>query len=121
MIKGLQGSAHVVVNGGDTSVPYVTQNINNPMQGMLRINGTDMQVFDGSSWIGMNTSYATVALSPTADEVIYWAKRKMAEERDLEARMKRHPGLRQAYEQFKIMDALTMEEEKHDTGVQSGP
>jgi hypothetical protein len=34
----------------------------------------------------------------------------MAEERDLKERMERHPGLKQAYEQFKIMDALTLEE-----------
>jgi len=121
MIKGLQGSAHVIVNGGNTSVPYVTQNINNPMQGMIRVNGTDMQVFNGSSWIGMNTSYATVGLEPTAEEAIKWVRHKMAEEQDLHKRMKKHPGLKQAWEQFQIMDALTMEEEKHDTGVQSGP
>jgi hypothetical protein len=121
MIKGLQGSAHVVVNGGNTSIPYVNPNANNPMQGMIRVNGTEMQVFDGSTWIGMNTSYATVALSPTTEEVIDWARRKMQAEKSLHERMKKHPGLKQAWEQFHIMDALTMEEEKHDTGVQSGP
>ena len=64
MIKGLQGSASVVVNGGNTSVPYVNQNNSNPMQGMIRVWGTDMQVFDGTAWISMSTSYATVALTP---------------------------------------------------------
>lgn len=113
MIKGLQGSAHVVVNGGDTSVPYVNSNPNNPIQGMLRLNGTNMQVFDGTSWIMMSTSYATVALSPTTEEAIDWAKRKMQEEKKLHERMEQHPGLKQAYEQFKIMDILTLEEKKH--------
>jgi hypothetical protein len=121
MIKGLTGSAHVVVNGGNTSVPYVNQNNSNPIQGMIRVWGNDMQVFDGSSWLSMSTSYATVALSPTTEEVIDWARRKMQEEKDMHERMKKHPGLKQAWEQFQIMDALTMEEEKHDTGVQSGP
>ena len=113
MIKGLQGSAHVVVNGGDTTVPYVNSNANNPIQGMLRVNGTNMQVFDGTNWIMMNASYATVALSPTTEEAIDWAKRKMQEEKDLHKRMTKHPGLKQAYEQFKIMDILTLEEKKH--------
>jgi hypothetical protein len=113
MIKGLQGSAHVVVNGGNTSVPYVPMNAMNPIQGMIRVNGTDMQVFDGTTWIMMNTSYATVALSPTTEEVIDWARRKMQEEQGLHERMERHPGLKQAYEQFKIMDILTLEEKKH--------
>ena len=113
MIKGLQGSAHVVVNGGNTSVPYVPMNAMNPIQGMIRVNGTDMQVFDGTTWIMMNTSYATVALSPTTEEVIDWARRKMQEEKDLHERMKQHPGLKSSWEQFKIMDILTLEEKKH--------
>lgn len=107
------GSRGVVVDGGNTSVPYVPQNASNPIQGMLRVNGTDMQVFDGTTWIGMNTSYATVSLDPATQEVIDWARRKMQEEKDLHQRMERHPGLRQTYEQFKIMDILTLEEKKH--------
>jgi len=62
MIKGLMGSQGIVVSGGNTSVPYVNQNTNNPMTGMVRVWGTDMQVFDGSSWVIMNTSYATATL-----------------------------------------------------------
>jgi hypothetical protein len=113
MIKGLQGSASVVVNGGNTSVPYVNQNHTNPIQGMIRIWGSDMQVFDGSNWMNIMTSYATVGLSPTTEEAIDWVKRKMQEEKDLHDRMKRHPGLKDAFETFKIMDVLTLEEEKH--------
>jgi hypothetical protein len=111
MIKGIQGSAHVAVNGGNTSLPFVNANINNPMTGMIRIHGTDMQVFDGSGWISMSTSYATVALNPTTEEAIDWARHKMQEEKDLHERMKKHPGLKSAWEQFKIMDALTAEED----------
>jgi hypothetical protein len=114
MIKGLQGVGSVQVGAGNTSVPYVNQNMNNPMQGMMRINGADLQVFDGSNWLSMSTSYATVGLDMSTEEAIQWTKRKMAEERDLEARMERHPGLKQAYEQFKIMDILTLEEEKNE-------
>ena len=113
MIKGLMGSRGVVVDGGNTSVPYVNPNANNPIQGMLRVNGADMQVFDGTTWISMSTSYATVALSPTTEEAIDWVKRKMQEEKNLHDRMKRHPGLKDAYEAFRIMDILTLEEEKH--------
>jgi hypothetical protein len=113
MIKGLMGSRGVVVDGGNTSVPFVNTNTNNPMQGMIRISGSDMQVFDGNNWMTLSTSYATVALAPTTEEAIDWAKRKMQEEKDLHDRMKKHPGLKQAYEQFQIMDVLTLEEKKH--------
>lgn len=114
MIKGLQGTCGVVVNGGNTSVPYVNQNTNNPITGMMRVWGNDMQVFDGASWLNLITSYATVGLEPTAEEAIKWAQRKMQEEKDLQQRMEKHPGLKSAYEQFRIMDALTLEEEKHE-------
>ena len=113
MIKGLMGTRGLVVDGGDTSVPYVNVNTNNPMQGMVRISGSDMQVFDGNNWMTLSTSYATVGLDPVTQEAIDWAKRKMQEEKDLHERMKRHPGLKDAFETFKIMDALTLEEEKH--------
>jgi hypothetical protein len=117
MIKGIQGIGGVQVNGGDTSIPYVSQNVNNPIQGMIRINGTDMQVFDGSTWMNLSSSYATVGLDAPTEQVIIWARRKMAEEADLQQRMEKHPGLRQAYEQFRIMDVLTLEEEKHEQTV----
>ena len=119
MIKGLMGSRGVVVDGGNTSVPYVNTNTNNPMQGMIRISGSDMQVFDGNNWMTLSTSYATVALAPTTEEAIDWAKRKMQEEKDLHDRMIRHPGLKDAFETFKIMDALTLEEEKHGQDTQA--
>jgi hypothetical protein len=114
MIKGLtQSGKYTVVTGGNTSMPYVNQNANNPIQGMIRIWGNDMQVFDGSSWLNMSTSYASVGLTQEADELLDWARKKRQEEVNLKMRMAEHPGLKDAYEKFKIMDALTLEEEKH--------
>jgi hypothetical protein len=81
MIKGLTtGSKYTVVSAGNTSVPYVNQNLNNPMQGIMRISGSDLQVFDGTSWIVMNTSYATVGLTGEAESLLDWASQKRDEE-----------------------------------------
>lgn len=99
MIKGLMGERHVVVTGGNTSVPYVSQNINNPIQGMIRVWGTDTQVYDGNGWITMNTSYATVGLSNQAQEAIDWAQYKMQEERDIELLKAQYPHLTEAIEE----------------------
>lgn len=125
MIKGLQGNQGVVVNGGNAMVPYVNQNTNNPVTGMVRIWGSDMQVFDGSAWINIGSSYATVGLDASVQQAVEWARRKMQEEQDLLKRMERHPGLKQAYEQFRIMDILTLEEdrgvESEGSAVQAGP
>jgi hypothetical protein len=80
MIKGLQGISGLTVTGGNTSVPYINQNNNNPIQGMLRVWGNDMQVFDGNSWINMSTSYATVGLDQDVLDIVQWARKKRAQE-----------------------------------------
>ena len=62
MIKGLMGTTGITVSGGNTALPYVGPNSNNPMTGMICVNGTEMEVFNGSSWQMLATSYATVSL-----------------------------------------------------------
>ena len=80
MIKGLLGTQGITVSGGDTSVPYINQNTINPMTGMVRVWGSDMQVFDGTSWLNMNSSYATVSLDQETQDLLMWARaqRQMA-------------------------------------------
>jgi hypothetical protein len=55
------------------------------MQGMIRVWGTDIQVFDGTNWIVMNTSYALVGLTPDAESLLDWARQKRQEELELVA------------------------------------
>jgi hypothetical protein len=80
MIKGLTGTCGVTVSGGNTALPYVGPNIQNPMTGMMRINGTEMEVFNGSSWLQLSTSYATVSLDQDILDTIQWARKKRDEE-----------------------------------------
>jgi hypothetical protein len=80
MIKGLQGISGVTVSAGNTALPYVGPNISNPMTGMLRINGTEMEVFNGSSWLMLSTSYATVGLDQDVLDIVHWARKKRDEE-----------------------------------------
>jgi hypothetical protein len=107
MIKGLLGAKGITVSGGDTSVPYINQNTTNPMTGMVRVWGSDIQVFDGSSWIHMNSSYATVSLDSELQVLLDWGRRKMQEEQDLQLLMEKYPGLKEAKEHYDIMLALT--------------
>jgi len=60
MIKGLTNGAGISVTGGNTTLPYVPMNNENPIQGMMRVWGSDIQVFNGSSWTNINASYATI-------------------------------------------------------------
>ena len=102
MIKGIAPMGkYTVISGGNTSVPYVNQNINNPIQGMIRINGTDTQVFDGTTWMTMNTSYASVGLSSEAEALLDWAKKKRSEEIEIDLLAAANPTIKNLLEQIK--------------------
>jgi hypothetical protein len=80
MIKGLQGITGITVSGGNTALPYVGPNTSNPMTGMMRINGTEIEVFNGSSWLQLSTSYATVGLDQDVLDLVQWARKKRDQE-----------------------------------------
>ena len=101
MIKGLQGNIGVTVNGGNTSVPYVNQNPSNPMQGVVRVWGSEMQVCDGTAWITMSTSYATVGLDSETQNLLTWARSKQRQEIELLEKATKNEAVRIALENVK--------------------
>ena len=106
------GSNGVIVNGGNTSLQYVSMNQNNPMQGMLRINGTEMQVFDGGGWQNVMTSYATVELDYETKQLLDYIRKKQAEEKEIEALSNDHPAVRIAKENLNKIKAELEQAEK---------
>lgn len=123
MIKGLMGSTGVKVSGGDTSLPYVSMNTEIPMQGVIRTWGPDMQVFDGTSWKTIPSSYATVTLDEYTLELLNWARKKKMEEEVLLSLPNDNPAVKiareninrakkelaRAEEQLKITELLSKE------------
>ena len=90
------GSNGIAVNGGNTSLQYVNQNVSNPMQGMIRVWGTDMQVFEGTNWTNIQTSYATVELDTETKLLLEWAKTKKRDEEMLLTLPSDHPSVKAA-------------------------
>jgi hypothetical protein len=127
MIKGLMGTNGINVQGGNTSLQYVSQNSSNPMQGMVRVWGTDLQVFDGSSWQNIQSSYATVELAADTVALLQWVRTKKLEEETLLSLPSDHPAVKTARqnlnkakqevrrleEQLKITEILSKDE--HET------
>jgi hypothetical protein len=105
MIKGLMGGQGINVQGGNTSVPYVNQNNSNPMQGMIRVWGSDMQVFDGAAWVTMSTSYATVELTGESQTLLSWAREERDRQTKREALIKDNPALQKALEAIERAEA----------------
>ena len=105
MIKGLMGNGGVIVSGGNTALPYIGSNMNNPIQGMIRINGTDMEVFNGTGWQTLSTSYATVGLDQDAQDLLQWARKQRQLDLDRKTLIKNNPALEKAYEAVKRAEA----------------
>jgi len=109
MIKGLAGSQGVIVNGGNTALPYIPPNASNPVQGMIRINNTDFEVFSGSGWMPLPSSYATVELDSETRNLLDYVREQRKEELQLKALISghNHPAVRIAQENLnKVMEEL---------------
>lgn len=92
------------------------------MQGMVRIQNSDMQVFDGGSWITIGGSYATVDLNGEAQAILAWARKKMNEEADYKALAERNKSvaialenLNKAKEQLATVTILAKEHNEETT------
>ena len=100
MIKGLQGVTGITVGGGNTALPYVGPNSSNPMTGMMRIHNTELEVFNGSNWQTISSSYATVSLDQDVLDIIQWARKKRQEENDWYKLASSNEAVRIALEQL---------------------
>jgi AAA+ superfamily predicted ATPase len=99
-------------------------NNENPIQGMMRVWGTDIQVFNGSSWTDINASYATITLDTNSLDLLNWAKKKKMEEEVLISLPNDNPAVKiaranvnrakqelvKAEEQLKITEVLSRDE-----------
>ena len=129
MIKGLTSSSrYMTVSGGYTTnvpIPYRTISVN-PSLGALRYTSNgNIEVFDGSVWRTMESSYASVNLSPEAERVIDWAKEKMKEEKDLMELAVENPAvadllnqINEKKNQIKMVQTLLKKDHSSDAGME---
>lgn len=129
MLKGINaGSPWVEVMGGaPPSMPYVMTGSSNPVEGMLRINGSDFQVYANGTWMNLGGGYATVNMTPQADSVLRWASNKMREEQDRERKAKENPALQNALDaikraeaNFELLDKIANSDRQGEWAVQQG-
>ena len=81
MINNIYSSSSSYLNvSGHNNSPYVYPDPSgNPATGMIRMNGNNCEVYNGTNWIQFGTS-ADVSLSGAAISALDWCQKKMAEE-----------------------------------------
>ena len=94
------GISGITIAGGNTAVPYIPQISENPIQGMIRIWGSDMQVFTGSGWQTLSTSYATASLDQDILDILAWARKERDKQLEYDRMAKDHPAVKIAYDNF---------------------
>lgn len=113
MIKNITGTGGITVAGSYPSYPYI--NMNNVSAGMVRYNGNsqNFEIYDGSTWMTLSSGAATVSLDYEVQNILNWAKAKMAEEQRLNELADKHPtvadalnAVARAEEQVRIAAAL---------------
>ena len=124
MIKGIMGNQGVRVSAGDVSTPYINNNSSNPMQGMIRLWGSDFQVFDGNTWVQLASSYATVSLDPDTQDLLLWARKQREQERARASLIENNPALENAYKAIlraeQNFDMLSKFVEEDEHGIVTG-
>ena len=106
MIGQISGGSGIEVTYGAPALPYVTPNSNNPIQGMLRIHNTTLQVFVGTDWLSVSLPPTQVSVNSDTRELLEWAREKRSREAKLEALMQQHPGLQELHDQFEMFRTL---------------
>jgi hypothetical protein len=63
---------------------------------MVRYIGGNLEVYDGSSWLPLQSSYPTIELDGITQEAIQWTRRRMEEEKRMLELAKTHPTVADA-------------------------
>jgi hypothetical protein len=105
VIKNLTGGPGVVVSGGNVTMQYVNPNTNNPMQGMIRVMGSDFQVFDGMGWQQLATGYPSVGLDGETQDLLQWARTQRQLDLNRKTLIANNPALQKAYDAVQRAEA----------------
>lgn len=115
MINNLYSGFGITITGNDYIQPYISPG--GQGAGLVRYNTSshNLEVYDGVAWREITSSGSTqISLNQISQDAINWVLKKMQEERELQTLIDKHIGLRDAYEKFKIMEALTRNDENNN-------
>jgi hypothetical protein len=63
---------------------------------MVRYINNNIEVYDGSAWLPLQSSYPTIELDGITQEAIQWTRRRMEEEKRMLELAKTHPTVADA-------------------------
>ena len=111
MIKNITPGPGIYIAANNYSTPYV--DMSRHSAGMVRYNGSNFEVYNGSDWAQFSSSIPQIELDGVTLEAVRWVCRKMEQEKRLSELAKTHPAVADAMaavshaqEQLDIVTAL---------------
>lgn len=122
MIKGInQGGRYINVTGGMPGSNYINNFSGAQGVGNMRFNTSNqnVEVWDGNSWLTLQSSYATVQLDDEAIRLLDWAKEQRDRQLEKVTLAKTHPAIANALEAVKKaeeqLEIITILSKEHET------
>ena len=109
MIKSITAvGKYLGVMGATPPHTYINSQSGLQGGGNVRYNTTNQvfEVFDGNMWMQLSMTHAQIGLTPEAEGILDWAKKKQAEEQRIQKLANEHPGIRDLQEKLDVMIAL---------------
>lgn len=94
MIRNITGGNGIIVSGSVYNAPYI--DTTRASAGMVRYISGNLEVYDGSSWLPLQSSYPQIELDGVTQEAVQWTRRKMEEEKRMLELAKTHPTVADA-------------------------
>jgi hypothetical protein len=112
MIKSISSTGRYLNATGNAGSNYINHYSGAQGVGNMRFNtGTqNIEIWDGSNWIVMATSHATVGLDSEAVELLDWARAKRHKEERIKELAQQHPGIQDLQQKLEVMIALVNQE-----------
>ena len=103
MIKGINAGRGLIVTGGSPSSTYFNATSSSLGAGNLRWNpsGQNLEVYDGSTWHVLQSSYTNIELGPEIHEILEWARTERQRQKEYAELAKKHPAIADAMESIK--------------------
>jgi hypothetical protein len=94
MIRNITGGVGIHISGSVYNAPYI--DTTRASAGMVRYISGNLEVYDGASWLPLQSSYPQVELDNETLEIIRWAQNRMVEEERTKALAATHPAVADA-------------------------
>ena len=94
MIRNITNGYGIHITGSVYNAPYI--DTTRASAGMVRYVGGNLEVYDGSSWLPLQSSYPQIELDNETQEILRWAQNRMVEEQRMAELAKTHPTVADA-------------------------